>query len=111
MGNRSSRERREGGYPAKSSVPIDCKLNSRDVPAHKLNRGTVRSDARAKSDVARNYRIPGTAAFMISLDSLKGEHLSYHRADALMDDGLAPSEQVARQTEDVRSIRTRGTTG
>ena len=50
------------------------------------------------------------AAFM-RLDSLKVEHLSYHRADALMDDGLAPSEQVARQTEDGRSIRPRGTTG
>ena len=55
----------------------------------------LRSDARAKSDVARNYRIPGTAAFM-SLDSLKEEHLSYKQKMVVQFDLGAPPGKVLR---------------
>src|SRR5882672_4506075 len=55
----------------------------------------LRSDARAKSDVARNYRIPGTAAFM-RLDSLKGEHLSYKQKMSVQFGLGAPPGKVLR---------------
>ena len=55
----------------------------------------LRSDARAKSDVARNYRIPGTAAFM-SLDSLKAEHLSYKQKMSVQFGLGAPLGKVLR---------------